>query len=155
MKVSPVDEKEYAMRNVWPKGVYPCHIAKAEEGNSQKSGDPFFKCEVQIFHDNGGYRTVTAYIMAAGKAAWQLRSAAEAFGVLDKYRAGGIDAHDLEGKSAFAKVGIEEDEKGQYPPKNIIREFTNKPPKSKTVAANHEPPPGHPAAEMVSDDIPF
>jgi hypothetical protein len=154
MLIQPVDETEYVMRNVWPKGTYPCTIVKAEEGNSQKTGDPFFKCEVQVFHSNGGFKTITTYVMAAGKAAWQLRSAAEAFGVLEKYRAGGVDAIDFEGKNAFAKLGIEEDETGQYPPKNTIREFTSKPPKSKATN-NDGPPPGHPAAADMDDTIPF
>lgn len=156
MKVAPVDEKEYSMRNVWPKGVYPCTVAKCEEGASKKSGDPFFKCEVQIFNDAGNYRTVTSYIMGAGKAAWQLRSAAEAFNVLEKYRAGELTTHDIEGKNAYAKVGVEEDESGQYGPKNIIREFTAKPPKSKATDGASAPS-GHPVNDEppLDDSIPF
>lgn len=155
MKVAPIDEKEYSMRNTWQKGVYPCTIVKCEEGNSKKSGDPFFKCEVHIFNENGNFRTITTYVMAAGKAAWQLRSAVEAFGVLEKYKAGGVESYDFEGRSAFAKVGIEEDESGQYEPKNIIREFTNKAPKAKEVSQT--PPANHPVIEtpMLNDDIPF
>lgn len=155
MKITPMDEKEYSMRNVWPKGVYPCTVVKCEEGVGKNSGSPFFKCETHIFNENGNFRTVTTYVMAGGKAGWQIRSAAEAFNVLDQYRAGELATHDLEGRSAFAKVGIEEDESGQYEPKNIIREFTNKAPKSKEPSAT--PPSDHPVntVPMINDDIPF
>lgn len=156
MKIVPMNETEYSMRNVWPKGTYPCHINKAEEGNSQKSGDPFFKFEVQIFNESDNYRTIKAFVMAAGKAQWQLRSAVEAFGLLDKYHNGSVEAFDFEGKDAFAKVGVEEDKSGVFDPKNVIREFTNKAPKAKEVTASTDgPPPGHPAAAPIDDSIPF
>jgi dolichyl-phosphate-mannose--protein O-mannosyl transferase len=92
-----------------PKAKYPCTIVKCEDTKSQKTGDAMFIATVHIFNESGGYRIVTAYTMGEGNAEWQLRSAAEAFNVLESYKMGSINAHDLEGKSAFAKVGIEED----------------------------------------------
>jgi hypothetical protein len=101
------------------------------------------------------YRIVTTHIMAEGNASWQLRSAAEAFGVLETYRMGTLNAHDLEGKSAFAKVGIQE-ESGVYEPKNVIREFTAKAPKAQSAGGNA--PAGRSVAageDFANQDIPF
>jgi hypothetical protein len=79
---------------------------------SQKTGDAMFIATVHIFNESGCYRSSPHTLWEKATAEWQLRSPAEAFNVLESYKMDSINAHDLEGKSAFAKVGIEEDESG-------------------------------------------
>ncbi len=51
----------------------------------------------------------------------KLRHAAEAFGLLDEYEAGGFDAIDCEGKTGKCKVKIDKSE--GYPDKNGIADY--------------------------------
>jgi len=133
MKVTPIDETEYKSRNLWPSGIYPCTIIECEEGVS-KNDNSFFKCKVQLFNNEGHTKNIFYYMLADGKAAWQLRAGAEAFNLLEKYRAGEIDADDFVGLSAYARVGQEEGD-GQYEPKNVIKEFKLSAPGGKTASA--------------------
>lgn len=149
MPYTTVNEDEYAMRNCWPKGWYPCKIVKCEEGRSQK-GNSYFKCENIVYNASGHQKYVTSYLNGEGAAAWQLRSAAEAFGLLEQYRAGTLTPHDLIEKTAYCKVAIEEDETGQYEPKNKIADYRDKMPKKAGEQA--VPATGKPD---VDDEIPF
>jgi hypothetical protein len=153
MQFTPMNEDQYAMRNVWPKGWYACEVAKCEEGKSKK-GNSYFKCDTIIFNEKGQQKYVTTYLIAEGEAAWQLRSAAEAFGLLEQYRAGVLAPHDLIGRKAFAKVGIEHDDTGQYDPKNKISDYRDQLPKKLAEKDNHTSS-GSGSAPELNDDIPF
>lgn len=153
MNFTPINEEEYVMRNVWPKGWYPCTVQTCEEGTSQK-GNSFLKCEIDVYSATGAFKRITNYIMVDGKAAWQLRAAAEAFGLLEQYRAGALQSHEMVGKSAFVKVGIDEDKTGQYPPKNVISDYRDKLPKKAeqaNVTANVNDQP----STDIDDNLPF
>lgn len=132
MNVQPVNEDECELRNVWPVGWYPCTIAAAEEKVSG-NGNGFFRCEVQVFSESGLVRRVMANIMDTGNAAFQLREAAEALDLLEKYRAGQPEAADLVGRSAYCKLA------GQYEQTDIVRSRRKEAPKGKATA-HSEPP---------------
>jgi hypothetical protein len=153
MQFTPMNEEQYALRNVWAKGWYACEVAKCEEGKS-KAGNSYFKCDTIIFNEMGQQKYVTSYLIAQGEAAWQLRSAAEAFGLLDQYRGGTLMPHDLVGKRAFAKVAIEEDKTGQYDPKNKIGDYRKELPKKLAPKDNHAGK-GATSAPELDDEIPF
>lgn len=118
-----MSEREYkeSRSNIWPAGTYPCEIIKCDEKVS-KSGNKMFECVVKLYNDQGHTTNVFSYLIAEGRAAWQLRSAAESFGLLDKYNAGDLDDLDFHGRSAYAVVGIQK-ATDEYPEKNVIKSF--------------------------------
>ncbi|MBZ5673690.1 MAG: hypothetical protein LAP61_05530 [Acidobacteriia bacterium] len=153
MSYQPIDEKEYAMRNVWPKGWYGATVVTAADSvveQTSAKGNVMFKTQIDVYNQSGAFKRITCYIIASGQAAWQLRSAAEAFGVLDQYRAGTLRPDDLKGRSGFVKLGIDEDETGQYEPKNVIADYRKELPKK--VAQTMQQP--H-SADLTDDSIPF
>lgn len=124
MKINPISDKEYQESrsfSVWPVGDYPCEIIKCTEKQS-KSGNNMFECLVKVFNDKGHSTNIFSYLIADGKAAWTLRSAAEAFGMLEQYKSGEISDVELLGATAYAHVVIKKAD-GQYPEKNIIQYF--------------------------------
>lgn len=152
MKFTPISEQEYNNRNVWPAGVYPCTILNCEEGKSKNTNDGYFKCKVQLYNTDGGTTNVFYYMMAEGKAAWQLRAGAETFGLLDKYDAGSIDAADFEMREGYATVGIQE-ETAEYPAKNIIKAFRKDAPKGVAAPVVKPAPKKAPVSAGSFDDL--
>jgi len=59
-------------------GWYPSEVVEATEKLSS-NGNMMFETKFKVFADNGSFRLLTSYIMATGKAAFQLRSFAEGF----------------------------------------------------------------------------
>ncbi len=125
-KYTPVDEEQYATRNILAPGWYPATISNAPDGCVERlssNGNLMFETKFQVFKDDGSFRLITAYVMAEGKAAYQLRSCAEAFGVLEEYKAGNLSEEDLKGKNGYVKVVTDIDKDGLYPDKNKIADF--------------------------------
>lgn len=121
-KFTPVDEKEYSARNVWPAGWYAAEIIESVERLSQ-NGNLMFETKFQVFNDDGKHRLITGYVMVDGKAAFQMRACAEAFGVLDQYKAGTLSEDDLVGKSGYVKLIVQTDSDGKYPDANKIADY--------------------------------
>lgn len=122
MKFTPMSDADYnqSRSNTFPAGTYPCEIIKCEEKVS-KQGNKMFETIVKIYDDSGRTTNVFCYLIAEGKAAWQLRAAAEELGVLDKYNAGELEDVDILGLESYAVVGIQKSE--GYADKNIIKSF--------------------------------
>lgn len=157
-KFTPVDETEYRQRNVLLAGWYPATISDAPDGcveKLSKNGNLMFETKFQVFTENGSMRMLTSYIMADGKAAFQLRSAAEAFDVLEQYKAGTLSEEDMKGKSGYVKVAVQSDPDGVYDDKNVIRDFKKSAPG--TIKASDVPKPTstNKASEDLDDGIPF
>lgn len=124
MRFEPISDTDYQKSQTftpWPAGKYACSIFECEEQVS-KAGNPMFKCNVEIVNNAGHSRKVYCYLIAEGEAAWQLRAASEAFGLLEKYKAGELSPIDFEMLGAMAIVGIQP-AKGEYQAKNIIKRF--------------------------------
>ena len=162
-KFTPIDEAEYRARNVWPAGWYSATISDAPDGCIERlssNGNMMFETNFIVYNDEGKHRTVKAYILAEGKAAFQLRSAAEAFGVLDEYRAGSLGEDDLKGKSAFVKLGTQSDPNGTYPDKNVILDYKMTLPgkvSASDVKASmpKEKPSKEKTEQVIDDSVPF
>lgn len=159
-KFEPIDEKEYKARNTWPAGWYSATISDAPDGCTERmsnSGNMMFETKIQVFNEDGKMRLITAYILAEGKAAFQLRSAAEAFGVLDEYRAGTLTEDDLKGKSGYVKLGIQIDKDGVYPDKNVIADYKKTMPGTVKAEDIKKPKPQtkKQTEDDLSDNIPF
>lgn len=156
-KFTPIDESEYKARNVLSAGWYPATITECMERLSN-NGNLMFESKIQVFKDDGSFRVITAHIMADGKAAFQLRSAAEAFGVLDEYKAGSLGEDDLKGKSGFVKVAVDVDASGVYPDKNKITDFRKSLPGTVKAADLPKAQPAKSkkqAEEDFGDSVPF
>lgn len=160
MQFTPINEDEYAHRGLWPRGWYAATIPTGEEDvieGISKNGNPFFKVNIHVFNETGSFRNVATYIMAGGKAQWQLRAAAEAFGVLENYKSGTLDAEDLRGRSGFVKIDIEEGDE-RYGPKNVVRNYSAAPPKSsglpQPLTARQDAAPVT-AGAIIDDEVPF
>ena len=154
-KFTPVSEEEYKQKNCWKPGWYPAEIIDCVEKQSQASGSLMFETKFQIFNDDGKSHFVTSYVMAEGKAAFQLRACAEAFGVLDQYHAGELTEDDLKGKTGYVKLAIQSDPNGVYDDKNVIRDFKKTVPGKITVADIQKPTTTETASKSLDDDIPF
>lgn len=159
MNFTPMDEKAYEMRNVWPKGWYNAYVSDHDEavieGASKNTGDKYFKTNFQVYNADGGFKLITTYIMVEGKAEWQMRSAAEALGLLDSYKAGTLQPDDLKGKSCWVRLAEEIDKTGTYAPKNKIADFSATPPKGVTNTAAPAPVSEVKAPAEYDDDMPF
>lgn len=118
MRTTPKSEKELAEAGLWPAGTYDFEVLTAEDTTSRKGAD-MIKLKVKIYNDEGQSQTVFDYLLDA--MAHKLRHAAEAFGLLDEYEAGGFDAIDCEGKTGKVKIKIEKSE--GYPDKNAIADY--------------------------------
>ena len=164
-KFTPVSENDYAehqkeqkLRFVWPIGWYSAMISDAPDGCTEglgSSGNMYFKTIFIVYNDEGKEKKVFNYVMAEGKAAFQLRSLAEAVGALDEYKAGILDEDTLKGKTCFVKLGLEKDENGKYDPKNIITQFaTTLPGKEKSLAPGKKMTKKENEADL-GDSIPF
>ncbi|CAK9249805.1 unnamed protein product [Sphagnum jensenii] len=95
--------------------------------------------------------------MAEGKAAFQLRSCAEAFGVLEQYKSGTLSEDDLKGRTGFVKLGVQVDKEGVYPDKNVIADFRKSMPgkvKAKDIVVKKVNTKAE-TEQDLSDSIPF
>lgn len=145
MKFSPKTEKEIAEEGLLPKGVYSFEITEAKDAVSSKGND-MITLKLKIFDNEGNSRgVITDYLMEA--IAYKLRHAAVVCGLGDAYESGELKAFDFENKMGEVKVDIQKDKAGQYPDRNVIRDYVVK-------DSNHTdaPPAGHPAA--FDDDMP-
>ena len=158
-RIEPIDETEYKLRGLWPAGWYAAQIGDAADScveKLSKSDNVMFETDILVFDETGKMKKVKTYIMASGKAAWQMRSAAEAFGVLEQYKAGTLTENDFKGRTGFVKLAIQE-ENGNFPAKNVIGEFKSQVPGKVTAAdlPKIEPQTGAETAADLDDSIPF
>lgn len=121
MRVAPKTAQEIAEAGLWPAGIYDFEIIEAEDTTSKTSGNDMIKLKVKIFNESGQSQNLFDYLLDA--VAYKLRHAAEAFGLLDEYEAGGFDAIDCIGKTGQCKVKIDKDKSGAYPDKNGIADY--------------------------------
>lgn len=147
MKFTPKSEKEIQDENLFPAGVYPFEVVKAEDETS-KSGNEMIHLKLRVF---SGARTqfVDDYLLES--MAYKLRHAAVTLGLESEYESGRIAASDFEGKEGYLKLIIKKDKKGEYPDKNAVGDYVEEP-KSSGPAT---PKAGTGGEDDASDDIPF
>jgi hypothetical protein len=158
-KFVPMNETDYHARNTWPTGWYPATIIDCLERLS-KNDNLMFETNFEIYNDDNKKIFVRAFIMADGKAAFQLRTAAEAFGVLDKYKDATLTEDDFKGRSGYVKLGVQVDKDGNYPDKNVITDYRKTIPGKVTAESVAAAMPAKKmtakeTAASISDDIPF
>jgi hypothetical protein len=150
MRFEPKSEAEVAAANLIPGGEYPFEVVSAEEQISKSSGNDMIKLVVGVSTEDGGTRNIFDYLVGSEGSAYKVRGFAVATGHLDKYDNGELKADEMVGWSGWCRVGIQKDKTGQYPDKNVIRDYFAK----ANGAAPTAKPKGQ-APAMVDEDIPF
>lgn len=124
MRFQAKSEKEINEASLWPKGEYDFEVTKAEPAvsgdNSKSPGTEFIKLNVRLWNAEGATKFVNGILHPAMEA--QLRHFCDAGGLLAKYEAGTLEAHDCLGVSGRLKLKIKA-EQGDFPAKNEIADF--------------------------------
>ena len=148
MKFTPKSEEELQTEQLAPPGTYPFTITSAEEKTSKKD-QPMFKLAVTLHSEDG--RDWFAYdYVSPGFMAHKLRHLCSGVGILDKYEAGTLEAHDLQGRQGFCDVIVQKG-KGEFGPKNAIKDYLHGG-TDKAAPAKGAPVAG---GTGVEDDVPF
>jgi len=158
MQFQPKTEKQIIEAGLWPAGQYDFEVTKAERAlsgaQSKEPGTEFIKINVRLWNAEGSTRFVNGILHPAMEA--QLRHFCDAGGLLAKYEAGTLEAHDCIGVSGRLKLKIKA-EQGDFPAKNEIADFIV--PKRENVTNNA--PAAKPKSEAqakdaaADSDIPF
>lgn len=119
MKFTPKTEEEINADGLIPAGEYPFEITEATDQFS-KAGNEMIVLRVIVFHGSGE-SIIYDYLMEA--VAYKLHHAAAACGLLEQYNSGNLDAALFEYKTGRCKVAIQKDKSGNYPDRNVIRDY--------------------------------
>lgn len=145
MRFTPKSEKELQEAGLLKPGVYPFEVISSEEKRSQK-GNEMIVIKLRVYGD-GGERRINDYLLES--MAFKLFHFCQNAGLGDAYARGEVSATSLMGRSGFVKLGIEEGD-GDYPAKNIVKDYVQDPQKAiKDEEAKRGP------LGVESDSIPF
>ena len=155
----PKTEKQLAEESLMPAGVYPFDVMRAEAKRS-KAGNDMIELELRLFTPDNKERALRDWLMP--QMAFKLFHFCAYTGLSAQYDAGTLTSHDCEGKSGFAKIAVEEDKSGQFPPKNTVKDYVRAEFK-KTAGfqptdaqlANLSPGVPAPQQENLDEDVPF
>ena len=140
--------------NLLEKGEYHVEVFEATDATSQSSGDDMIKLNVAVWVEDKVRCRIFDYLIDSMPA--KLRHACDTFGILSKYETGRLSASDFNGKSGRAKIDIQVDKNGQYPDKNVIKDYIcrskkridNNSPNNRNNFNDNAPP-------HTDDDLPF
>jgi len=116
MRVSGRSEEAIRKSMLLPAGEYEARVVGVSNKPSN-SGAEMITLTLQIINENGKSFLVIDRFVASMEL--KVLSAAQAFGLMEKYNAQDIDAEDFSGKAAIAAIEIEE-ASGKYPAKNVV-----------------------------------
>lgn len=153
MQFQPKTEKEIQEMMLWPRGEYDFEVIKSERAisgpNSKTPGTHFIKLTLRLFNETGGSRIQNAILHPAMEA--QLRHFCEETGIIAKYEAGTLEAHDCEGLSGKLQLK-QKDAEGNFPAKNEVQDFG---PKRTTKKDKPVEPVAAAETQDDSDSVPF
>jgi hypothetical protein len=147
------EQREFAEKNVLPKGEYDFEVMAAEDAVSKRTGKEMIKLTLKVWGLDGKERSVTDYLLGAME--HKLYHFAHATGLGEQYRDGGLEAIDCEGRSGRVKLKVESSD--QYGTKNAVVDYVAEKPKEAAPApALKAKPPVDPDLDAPEeDDIPF
>ena len=155
MQFVPKSEKQIIEAGLWPAGQYDFEITKAERAvsgaASKEPGTEFIKLNVRLWNAEGSTRFVNGILHPAMEA--QLRHFCDAGGLLAKYEAGTLEAHDCLGVSGRLKLKIKAED-GNFPAKNEIADFIV-PKKENNPISAPKTEASTPQQHKEGDDVPF
>ncbi|MBX0289701.1 hypothetical protein K3G63_04590 [Hymenobacter sp. HSC-4F20] len=120
MKFTPKSDKELNEDRLLPVGEYDFTISKGQDTVSKK-GNEMIELLIRVFKPDGTFILVTDYLMES--MLYKVSHAAQACGLADKYNAGNLLGDDFEGKSGRLKLGIQVDKEGNYPDRNVVKDY--------------------------------
>ncbi len=153
MRFQPKSEESIQEERLMAAGEYDFEVNSAEDTTS-KNGNEMIKLELRIWDDQGRERILTDFLLE--KMAAKLRHFSDSAGILNQYEQGAMSASACERKQGRVKIAIEEDKTGQYPPKNVVKDYITR--KAKPLVASKPRPtvatvPDE--APIENDDVPF
>jgi hypothetical protein len=114
MKFNPSGK---SARKLLGKGEYDFVVTAAEERISG-SGNTMIVLTLKVTNADGETTCVKDYLLA--KMRRKLRQAALACGLGDKFETGSLSDVDFIGRRGRLRLKVDEDEKGEYPDKNVV-----------------------------------
>lgn len=129
MSFEPMSEQELNESGLAPKGEYDFEILSAKDKTSRK-GNSMIELKIGLYREGKVANHVYDYILA--EFAHKLRHFCDSVGLLSQYQNGSLCAADCEGRSGTAKIEIEP--AGDYPAKNIVKDYVIRPAKDLTPA---------------------
>jgi len=158
MKFTPKTDKEIEEERLLPEGEYDFQISAGEDKVS-KSGNEMIELLVRVYKPDGsGFILVNDYLLES--VLYKVSHAAKACGLETEYNNGNLHGDDFFGKTGKLKLGIQKDKNGQYPDKNVIKDYIvsgeekKSDPQSPTLGkAKKEPEKS--IGEELNDEIPF
>jgi hypothetical protein len=124
MKFTPKTEEELNALTLVPEGIYDFEIIAAHDAIS-KSGNEMIQLSIHFYDKDGKLKSIDDYLLEA--LAYKLRHAAEACGLIEKYKKGELDAEDFIGKTGKFKLGISKGKAnplgGFYRDKNDVKDY--------------------------------
>lgn len=152
MRFQPKTEAEVNAANLLPGGEYLFEVSEAEEQKS-KAGNDMVKLKLYVFDDEERRHVIFDYLVGTESAAYKLRHFAESIGLIAQYEHGEIRAEQMITRTGKCQVGIQKDKGGQYPDKNVIRDYVIAAPAASVAKANGTRQAAH--APDLDDNIPF
>jgi hypothetical protein len=156
MRFQPKQENE--LSRLLPDGEYGFEILDATDEVS-KNNNEMIKLKIALYdgEDVGAY--AFDYLMES--VAYKLRHCSIACGLLPQYESGELVANMFIGKIGQVKVIVQKDKTGQYPDKNVIKDYVTENVKQQPARASQatRPSAGVPTGDNppphTDDDLPF
>jgi len=119
MQFNPKPEKK-EKKQLFAVGEYDFTVKEAEERVSG-NGNKMIELTLVVSNEAGETTTVKDYLLA--KQPRKLREAAYACGIGAKFETGKIVDADFVDRRGRLRLKIEKDANGEYPPKNVVRQY--------------------------------
>lgn len=155
MRFNPLTKEQAAAQasNLWEDGIYDYEITEAEETISKSSGNEMFHLTVKVFQPTGQWKLIDNYLVLSEKAAWKIREFCQSCGLMDAYETGSLMEGEIVGRTGLCEVATDKG-KGDFPPKNVIRQWMMKEKPASAAARLVDRRTKHPAGD-IDDEIPF
>jgi len=152
MNFTPKTEQQIKEDMLLPKDNYSFEVIEAVNKKSKKGND-MIELKVLIYPKNpeASPRQMNDYLME--KMMFKLKHFCDETGLQAKYTAGTLTSDDCVGKTGKCQIIIQEDETGQYGPKNSIRDYGAA--KKQDIGGPIPEAGSSKKEEMAKDDIPF
>lgn len=120
MNFTPKKDEELNFE-LFPNGTYDFNVIKAFDKKSS-AGNSMVELELEIYAHLSGRKTrVYDYLLEA--IAYKIKHFCQSVGLDAEYEAGYIDAEMCKHKSGKCIIGIQRDKGGNYPDKNIVKDY--------------------------------
>lgn len=120
MNFTPKTEAEVSAFELFPVGEYDFDVIKATDEISS-AGNEMIKLELDIYAANGNKTRVFDYLLEV--LAYKLKHFCDCVGLSKEYEEGKLNAAKCKGKAGRCKIGIQKDKTGEYPDKNVVKDY--------------------------------